>query len=116
MEQKHIEVWERSNRLCDEVFQETTSLPDEEFRIKLCDVALSIRGNIVKGLVDNAPDEGITFLRIAYIRCGELRSYVFVGHRNQFFEEITAKKLMRESSGIASMLKEVILKPETETL
>lgn len=107
---ENLNVWQRSSRLCVDIYHELQSSKDWGFKDQITRSALSVPSNIAEGYERKSRKEYVQFLRIAKGSCGELRTQLYIGKEAGLLGKLFAEKLIQESTEISLMLGSMIAK------
>ena len=99
-----LEVWKRSARLSENIYNELKGLKDFSFRDQLTRSGLSIPSNIAEGFERESDKECINFLAYAKGSCGELRTQIYIGKDIGYLTNQVAERWIKETQEISSML------------
>lgn len=97
-------VWQRSSRLCAELYRELKDSREWGFRDQITRSALSVPSNIAEGYERNSRKEYVQFLRFAKGSCGEMRTQLYIGKEAGLIEASRAESLIEEAAAIGRML------------
>ena len=103
-----LAVWQRSVKLCEEVFRAAGSGRDFGFRDQITRAALSVPSNIAEGYERGSRADYVRFLYMAKGSLGELRTQLHVGTRIGLLGEGGAGGLLDEAEQISRMLQTMI--------
>src|SRR4030066_110641 len=99
-----LSIWQRSSRLCVELYRELKDSREWGFRDQITRSALSVPSNITEGYERNSRREYVQFLRIAKGSCGELRTQLCIGTEAGLVDKGVATELMQEAVEVSRML------------
>ena len=103
-----LSIWQRSSRLCVELYRELKDSREWGFRDQITRSALSVPSNIAEGYERNSRREYVQFLRIAKGSCGEMRTQLYIGKKAGLIEASRAESLIEEATAIGRMLGSMI--------
>ena len=107
---ERLEVWQRSSRLCVEIYKALDNSKDRGFKDQATRSALSVPSNIAEGYERNTRIEYARFLKIAKGSCGELRTQLYIGSEAGFLGKPNAQTFIKEATEITKMLQGLIQK------
>jgi four helix bundle protein len=103
-----LEVWQRSSRLCVDIYQIVAGCPDTGYKDQITRAALSVPSNIAEGYERDSVGDYVRFLKIAKGSCGELRTQLYIGREIGFLAPDATTALVREAGEISKMLQGLV--------
>ena len=97
-------VWQKSARLCSDIYKALNKNKDYVFRNQITKSALSISSNIAEGFERESNKECIRFLIYAKGSCGELRSQIYIGIEIGYIDKNIGKNWLNRATEISNML------------
>ncbi len=104
MKFEDLKVWQRSSRLCAELYKHFKNLKDFGFRDQITRSALSIPSNISEGLERDSPKDFARFLQYSKGSCGELRTQIYIGMEIGYINQDIGKIWIQETKELSAML------------
>ena len=96
---KELEIWKRSRRFCSEIYDITSSFPDnEKFGLtnQLRRASVSISSNIAEGSSRKSNKDFSRFLEIAIGSCYEIETQLLIAEAVNFGENDKRTDLLKE--------------------
>lgn len=103
---KHLNIWNKSISLVDEIYNLTKSFPKEEMfglSQQMRRAAVSIPSNIAEGAGRNSENQFIQFLSIASGSATELETQLIIANRQEYISEDQLNLTLRLIDGIQKM-------------
>jgi four helix bundle protein len=116
---KDLKVWQRSYKLCLEIYRVTKGFPKEErygLTSQIRRAAASVPSNIAEGYGRKTTPEYIKFLYVAYGSNCELETQILLSGDLGYIETDKLKKLQNEIGEVERMLKALIKSLENKHL
>ena len=104
---KRLDVWKRSIKYVEQIYQVTLSFPDnEKFGLvsQMRRAAVSIPSNIAEGATRGSRKEFIHFLNIAQGSIAELETQVIISKKLKFLISQLEDNLLKELDEISKMI------------
>jgi four helix bundle protein len=114
---RDLEIWQRSIKLAEEVYQATKAFPKEELYALTSQTrrsVISISSNIAEGFARNHNKEYKQFLHIALGSCAELTTQIEIASRLGYIENRNLGILLGEIEQISKMTMSLIKKIKTD--
>lgn len=99
-----LAVWQRSARLCGEVFRLFQGSRDFGFKDQITRSSLSISSNIAEGYERDSNPDRLRFLSYAKGSCAELRSQIYIGVDIGYIETAQGARWAQETREISRMI------------
>ncbi|MGI2027826.1 four helix bundle protein [Endozoicomonas acroporae] len=101
-------VWQRSSRLCVDIYKCLCGCRDFTFKDQLCRSALSVPSNIAEGVERSSFKERKHFLSIAKGSSAECRTQVYIGIEVGYIDQTAGKRWIQELKEISAMIQGLI--------
>ena len=102
-----LKVWQKSRNVVKQIYQITTTLPDEEkfgLTSQMRQAAISIPSNIAEGAGRNSRKEFANFLGICQGSIAELETQILIGQDLGHFQNNSVQSLLEELDEISKMI------------
>lgn len=103
-----LAVWQRSVKLCEDIYQAVGTTRDSGFRDQITRAALSVPSNISEGYERGSRADYLRFLYIAKGSLAELRTQLHIGPRIGVLDQDGTAPLLDEAEQISRMLQSMI--------
>jgi four helix bundle protein len=108
-----LEVWQRSSRLCVEIYKGLASCKDFGFKDQITRSSLSIPSNIAEGFERGSDKDSSKFFYYAKGSCGELRTQIYIGIKIGYIPKEAGMIWKDEAEQISKMLAALIKSRKT---
>ena len=108
---KELKVWQKSYKLCLDVYKRTGSFPKEEIYGLVSQIrrsAVSVPSNIAEGYGRKTTADYTRFLYIAYGSLCELETQIMLSNDLRYLDQVNLKSLRADLSEVERMLKALI--------
>ncbi len=103
-----LAVWQRSSRLCVDIYKTTSHLRDFGFKDQITRSALSIPSNISEGMERTSQKERKYFLSVARGSAAEARTQAYIGIEIGYINKDKGLSWIAELKELSSMLQGLI--------
>ena len=101
---EQLEAWQRSSRLCTEIYKHFKNVKDFGFKDQITRSALSIPSNIAEGEERLSVKDNILFLTYARGSSAELRTQIYIGLDIDYIDKEKALIWIKETKEISAMI------------
>lgn len=103
-----LEVWQRSSRLCVEIYKGLATCKDFGFKDQITRSSLSIPSNIAEGFERRSDKDANKFFYYAKGSSGELRTQIYIGIKIGYIPKDTGMNWKDEAEQLSKMLAALI--------
>jgi four helix bundle protein len=103
-----LEVWQRSSRLCVDIYKTMNTCKDFGFKDQITRSSLSVPCNIAEGFERGSDKDANKFFYYAKGSCGELRTQIYIGIKIGYISKETGISWKNEAEQLAKMLAALI--------
>lgn len=103
-----MHVWQRSTRLCIEIYKGLVNCKDFGFKDQITRSSLSIPSNIAEGFERGSDKDSSKFFYYAKGSCGELRTQIYIGIEIGYISKEIGAVWKNEAEQISKMLAALI--------
>ncbi len=103
-----LEVWQKSCRLCVDVYRQLSCCRDYSLKDQICRAAVSVASNIAEGSERGSDKDFIRFLKIALGSAAELRTQLYIAAEVEVIPKVKSKEYIERIKVISRMLQGLV--------
>jgi len=101
---KNLEVWQKSSKICSEVYLYFKDFCDFGFKDQITRSSLSVPSNIAEGIERESDKDTIRFLDFSKSSIAEVQTQIYIGMKIEYIDSNTGNRWIKEYDEISKML------------
>ena len=108
MKAKNLDIWNRSSKICSDIYIYFKDSKDYGFKDQITRSSLSIPSNIAEGLEKISDKETIKFLDIARGSLAEIQTQIYIGMKIEYIKKDVGNSWIQEYEELSKMITSLI--------
>jgi len=104
MKCKNLEVWQKSSKICSEIYLHFKDFNDYGFKDQITRSSLSVPSNIAEGIERNSDKDTLRFLDIAKASIAEVQTQIYIGMKISYIDLKIGNCWINEYDEISKMI------------
>jgi len=104
MKCKNLEVWQKSSKICSEIYIYFKECNDYGFKDQITRSSLSVPSNIAEGIERNSDKDTIRFLDISKASIAEVQTQIYIGMKISYVDLKIGNYWINEYDEISKMI------------